>query len=120
MAPTGGVVVHATQDEGASQPRLPRLELRPSEPVRSDDAAVEPLCRVVIAHAADEGETQDLAGARRVMPQVNPEQSLWLETPGGFLARLAHDGGEQRLAALDVPRRLIEQHTAVDALLNHQ
>src|SRR5215510_10571775 len=112
--------MHAAQDERTPQSRLPRLELLPGEPVGRDDAAVEPLRGVMVADTSGEGETQDLAAVRGVVPQVDPEQRLRLEPPRGLLARLAHHRREEGLAALDMPSRLIEQQTAVDAFLNHQ
>src|SRR5262249_18474760 len=84
------------------------------------DAAIEPLRRVMVGYRSGEGEAQDVAAGVGIAPEVDSEESLRVEAPGRLLARLAHHGGEQGLAALDVSGRLIEEQAAVDALLNEE
>ncbi len=54
----GEIVIDATQHQRAAQARCVPQELRASEPVRAQDAAIERLRGIVIAHLAAEGEAQ--------------------------------------------------------------
>src|SRR6185312_14943168 len=104
----------------ASQPQLALQKLGAGEPVGRDDAGVQGLFRLVVAHRSGEGKAQRVAAVTGIAPQVGADQGARLEAPRGLLAGLANDGFEERLTVLDVARRLVEHEFVVDAFLDDQ
>src|SRR5579862_677066 len=120
LAASRQIVANAPLHQRTAELRLPKIELRGCQPVSADDAVVERARGIMVADHAREREAQDGAIARGVVPEVNAEQGVRAEMPGGLFARFPHDRGEQSLTKLDVARGLIEQQPPVDPLLDQE
>jgi hypothetical protein len=114
------IVLDTAQDEGASQLLLALPELGFREPMSGDDSVVQRLRCLVIVDRTAECESHRGHATLGASPQVHAHERLRLETPGGFLSDLAHDGGQQRFTTLDVSGRLIEDEPLIDPLLHYE
>jgi hypothetical protein len=65
-----------------------------------------------------EAQVGDVALGPR--PLIDADQRRRPEAPGGLLQRLARAGGDQRLALVEVPGRLVEAQAVVGFLLDQQ
>src|SRR5579871_3578746 len=74
--PAAQVVIHAAQNEWAAQARLALDELAACQPMSTQNASIERLRGVVLAHRSREGEAQRRAAVARMAPQVDAEQGF--------------------------------------------
>src|SRR6185437_16933235 len=81
---------------------------------------IERLAAPVIGDRSRESKVFRGAAGAGVAPEVDPDQPGRGEEPGSLLANLADDRLDQRLATLDVSRRLVDDEAAVDALLDDE
>ncbi len=119
VARAAQVVVDAQGHERAAVLRQARCKLPAVQPERADDRAVEgsPWRRLV--DLARKRDPQDHAPGR-ALPLVDAGHRLRREPATGLLAGLANHRVEQRLARLDVTRRLIEDDPPCGAFLHEQ
>src|SRR5487761_372560 len=120
LTPPGQIVIDAAQYERTAQLRLTPLELGPRQPMRAHDAFIQLLSVTMISDYAGEGETLGGATGAGMAPEVDPDELVRCEEPGGLFAHLADHGLEQRLASLGVSGGLIEDEAPIDALLDDE
>jgi hypothetical protein len=114
------VILYAPEDQGAAKKPLALLEVRAGQPMGTNDSVVERLCSLVVIYAAVKSEAHRRDTTLRALPQVHADQRCGFKSPGSLLANLTDDCLQQRLSALDVPGRLIEDEALVDPLLNYE
>jgi hypothetical protein len=87
--------------------------------VQRDDLLVE---RALFGTAgpAEEAEAEKRDVLRRVVPAIDADQAFGLEAVRRFLHHLAAAGGDERLAGVEMPCRLVEDETTVDAFLDEK
>ena len=95
-------------------------ELVAAEPPGAQDPVIEGTRRVVRDQLAAEGDAQERAGQVLRPPDVDADDGAGLELPGGLLERLAHHRLEERLAVLQVARRLVDDDAAAGALFDEE
>jgi len=113
-------IVNAPDHEWTPQARRVLEQIRPRQPVRPDDSVIQGLRAIVVGDRALKSKAFRRDTGCRITPQVHADQRQRLEPPGRLLPDLAHDGGKQRFALLHVAGGLIENETALDALLDDE
>src|SRR5437879_3843953 len=118
-ASAGEEVLHALLHERRAVLRLPAFHLPPGQPVQGNDFPVQgPLFDPL--DLARKAEAQKRHVPRRVMPAVDADQARRLEAVRGLFKHLALAGGEQRFAAIEMSRRLVQDDPPVDPLFHQQ
>ncbi len=113
------VVFDATQDQRTAMLGGARQQLFAVEPQGADDGAIERRARNPPAEPARERDSQHGA-ASRALPEVETGDGVRPEFVRGFLARLAHDGLDQRLPILEMSGGLVQYDATRGAFLYEQ
>src|SRR5688572_5245186 len=119
MKDAGKVVVDAAQHEWTAVLRRTGHELRPAEPQRAQNGAIERRRLIAFADDTRKRDAQDGASARPA-PDIQSEKRLRHELTAGLLACLADYGLEQRFAVFEVACRLVQHQAARGAFLHEQ
>lgn len=120
IAAPGNEIVDAAKHHWTAQSCASQGKLFTRHPQRALDAAVECPCRIVVADRPAERESQEAPVSLRLLPEVDPDERLWMECPRGFFERFANGRLDDLFAALDVAGGLIEHHSVADALFDDE
>jgi hypothetical protein len=119
VARAAQVILDAELDERTPVLGCARSELPAIQPQRPDDRAVELRIRRALADAARERDAQHHPSGG-TLPEIEAGQRLRHEFPAGLLAGLADHGLDERLARLEMTRRLVQHDAPRGALLHEQ
>jgi len=117
MAAAGEVVGHRAPHQRAAMAVARGIQFGGRHPQRAFDAGVQRAGGVVAFGFGGERETQVMA-AGVGLPLVGADEGGQAHVPAGLLARLAQGGVDQGFVGLEVAGRLVEDHRAIDPLLD--
>src|SRR5690349_675256 len=114
------IVVERLQQQWVAMAIASRGDIVVRQPQRAQDARIERPVRLVTPRRCGEGEANECHAAIRRFPLINTDERRRIDAPGGFLERLARRRADDRLASLDVSRRLVEPRAVARLFLDQE